>query len=416
MTNGGHSLRRNFSWTIVGNVIYAVCLWGILSVLTKLGSQAVVGRYALASAIVTPVVMFANLQLRSVLASDAHNTHRFGEYLAVRLVMLPAAFLIVLVIGLMNYSGELLLVILLSCLARIFEGLSDILYGLAQKNERMDLVSRSLMIKGVAGLVLVGLIFAATRSLVWAMVGFVAAWAVPLLFFDLPRARALLHATGEDFRPHWQVSSLRQIVWLTLPMGLVMMLAQLRHTIPRTFLAEHWSEDEVGVMAALAYMVVAGSTVVMALGQSSLAPLAKVYAAGRIAKFRRMVGKLVLLGSAVGLLGIVVAHFAGREILTLIYTAEYGDYESEFVVVMLAGACFFVGSLLGPVATSMRAFRGQMVIQIVNVGLMLGLAWWLIPTRGIMGAALTMLGGAAWIVVGLMGLIAWRLPRSGQNQ
>ncbi|MFT7699388.1 MAG: O-antigen/teichoic acid export membrane protein [Candidatus Krumholzibacteriia bacterium] len=416
MTSRGNSLRRNFSWTIVGNVIYAVCLWGILAVLTKLGNPAVVGRYALASAVVTPVVMFANLQLRSVLAADAQNSHNFGDYFAVRLLMLPAAFLVVLGIGLMNYSGELLVVILLFCVARILEGLSDILFGLAQKNERMDLVSRSLMIKGLFGLILVGSVFAATRSLIWAMVAFVTAWAVPLLTFDLPQARAQLLATGQELRPRWSRPVFGQIVWLTLPLGLVMMLAQLRHTIPRTYLVEYWSEDEVGVIAALTYMIVAGSTVVMALGQSSLAPLAKIYSAGRLADFRRLVLKLVLLGSAVGVLGILVAVFAGRELLTLIYTAEYGAYEREFVVVMIAGAFYFVGGLLGPAATSMKAFRGQLLIQVVNVGLMLVLAWLLIPTRGIMGAVLTMLGGAAWIVVGMSGLIIWKLRGSGKNQ
>ena len=98
MTDGQPSLRRNFSWTFLGNAVFAACLWGILAVLTKLGSPDVVGRFALGSAIATPAIMFANLQLRVVLATDASQTHEFRDYLGVRLVMLPAALLLVLVI------------------------------------------------------------------------------------------------------------------------------------------------------------------------------------------------------------------------------------------------------------------------------------------------------------------------------
>jgi hypothetical protein len=40
------SLRLNFSWALAGNIIYAACQWGMLSVLAKLGSPEMVGLFA----------------------------------------------------------------------------------------------------------------------------------------------------------------------------------------------------------------------------------------------------------------------------------------------------------------------------------------------------------------------------------
>ena len=37
------TLRRNFSWTFVGNLVYSGCQWGMLVVLAKLGSPGMVG-------------------------------------------------------------------------------------------------------------------------------------------------------------------------------------------------------------------------------------------------------------------------------------------------------------------------------------------------------------------------------------
>jgi hypothetical protein len=51
----GLSLRRNFAWTVLGNVTYAACQWGMLVALAKLGSPEMVGQFALGLAIGAPV-------------------------------------------------------------------------------------------------------------------------------------------------------------------------------------------------------------------------------------------------------------------------------------------------------------------------------------------------------------------------
>ena len=41
------ALRVTFAWTLAGNVVYAGCQWGMISILAKLGSAAGVGQFAL---------------------------------------------------------------------------------------------------------------------------------------------------------------------------------------------------------------------------------------------------------------------------------------------------------------------------------------------------------------------------------
>ena len=76
----GLSLRKNFTWTLAGNVVYAGCQWGMLVVLAKLGTPEMLGQFALALAITAPVMMFAYLGLRNVLATDARSEYLFGHY------------------------------------------------------------------------------------------------------------------------------------------------------------------------------------------------------------------------------------------------------------------------------------------------------------------------------------------------
>ncbi|MBU8912579.1 MAG: lipopolysaccharide biosynthesis protein [Spirochaetales bacterium] len=376
--------------------------------MTKLGTPDVVGRFNLGSIIATPIIMFANLQLRSVLATDAKNQYRLQDYVGVRLLVLPFAFLVVLAVAMLGYRSEQVLIIGLFACARCVESLSDLLYGYAQKNERLDLVARSLVIKGFVTLLGFGVTFAVTRHLGWAMVGLVIAWSIPLLFFDLPRARKIVAEHPLDrLWPRWKKGPIISLMRLSLPLGFVMLLLQMRHTVPRTVLEGNFGEGELGIFSALAYLVIVGDTIVQALSQSSLARLAVFYRQGDHRRFGRTVLNLVGFGLVMGAVGVLAAHFIGRQLLTVIYSSEYGAHHRLFVLIMAGGGLFYISSMLGSPATAMRAFGGQMAIQIVTVVLLTGLSLALIPGRGAYGAALVMLGGGAWTALGY-GILVWR--------
>src|SRR5258707_1894353 len=162
-------LRADFTWVLSGNVLYSACQWGIVVVLAKLGSPAQVGEYALGLAVSAPIVLFANLQLRALLASDVNGQVAFGQYLTFRLATLGAALIAVAgVAALTQPKGHLAGIVLLVGLAQALEFVSDTYYGLMQRLERMDRISASLILKGPLSLAALWAAMYLTRSVVWA--------------------------------------------------------------------------------------------------------------------------------------------------------------------------------------------------------------------------------------------------------
>ena len=138
------TLRGNFSWTFAGNLVYAACQWGILVILAKLGSPEMVGQFTLGLAITAPIIMFTNLELRIVQATDARKQYSFSDYLGLRLISTALALAIITVISLLGgFRWETSLVIFLMGLAKAFESISDIFHGLIQQHERMDRIATS---------------------------------------------------------------------------------------------------------------------------------------------------------------------------------------------------------------------------------------------------------------------------------
>ncbi|MGO9315518.1 MAG: lipopolysaccharide biosynthesis protein [Syntrophobacteraceae bacterium] len=408
------SLTRNFSWTLAGNVAYTGCQWAMLAVLAKLGTPGMVGQFVLSLAVTAPVIMFSNLNLRAVQATDARHEYQFADYLGLRLVCtLLAVAAIIAVTFLSGYRGQTATVILAVGVAKAFESISDIYYGLLQRHERMDYIARSMMIKGPLSLIALAMGSYMTGRIFWGACAMALVWGLVLVLYDIPVAGIVLSGknarTGKRggdcsilaaMKPRWNRFELGSLMWCSLPLGLVMMLISLNANIPRYFIVHYLGTEQLGIFAAMAYLMLAGNTIVGALGQSASPVLARHYAEGQIKAFYGLLIKLVGIGALLGGGGILVAVFAGRELLTILYTPQYAERVDVFVWIMAAAAVSYIASFLGYGMTAARYFQAQTPLM-ACVALCSALAcFWLVPATGLSGAAWAILVSAIVLMLG----------------
>ncbi|MFN9406835.1 MAG: lipopolysaccharide biosynthesis protein [Dolichospermum sp.] len=401
--NKNITLRRNFSWTFIGNLIYSGCQWGMLVVLAKLGNPEMVGTFTLGLAVTAPVMMFSNLQLRDIQTTDAKNHYLFNDYLGLRLITTGLALPIILWITLATgYKGETAIVIILIGFAKGLESISDVFYGLLQKHEKMDRMAISVMMKGPLSLLMLSIGTYISGSIVWGVLGLVIAWACILLIWDIPSYRWLINKftsegeipdslEGRTAKPRWQLGTIRKLIWLSLPLGLVMMLISLNANIPRYFLEHSLGKKELGVFAALAYLIVAGNMVVSALGSAARPRLAKYYAGGNVSAYQKLLLQLVAIACLLGLSGILVAWVAGGQILTIVYQPEYAKYTDLLIWLMVTAGIGYVSSFLGEGMTAARYFRTQIPLFIVVTSTSAIASFWFIPKNGLKGAAIALM-------------------------
>lgn len=414
------SLRANFSWTFVGNVVYAGCQWAMLVVLAKLGTPEMVGQFALGLAIASPVIMFANLQLRGVQATDAKRRFLFADYLGLRLTTSTIAALVIAVLAFIGgYHFETALVILVIGLAKAVESVSDVFYGFLQQQERMDQIAKAQMLKGPLSLLMLGMLVALTGSVFVGAIGLLLAWTVVLVIYVIPGVARIHRELSDTFvgdkrdtlRPRWSLNTLAKLTWLALPLGVVMMLISLNTNIPRYVLERYEGEHGLGIFAAMSYLMVAGTTVVSALGQSASPRLAKYYAGGNLAAFRNLLLKLVGIGLFLGLSAVLVVAVAGKPILTLLYRPEYAEQSDVFIWVTMAAAAGYVASFLGFGMTAARYFKVQAPLFAVVTGATALLSLWLVPEYGLQGAAYALLLSAVVQVGGGLAVVTHAIYR-----
>jgi O-antigen/teichoic acid export membrane protein len=431
------SLRQNFSWTFTGNIIYAASQWGMLVILAKLGSPEMVGKFTLGLAVAAPVILLCSLQLRQIQVTDVRQQYLFADYLGLRLICMLLSLVVIALITLKaGYQWETSLIILIIGLSKALESISDIFHGLFQYHERMDRIAISLMIKGPLSLLMLGVGVRLSNSVLGGAIGLAIAWLLVLVFYDLPSGAVILKgipalAGTEDavnftpnqypprnrqLQPRFSWATLQRLIWLSLPLGFVMMLISLNTNIPRYFIERYLGERELGIFSALSYLMVAGGIVVNALGQSASPRLSQYYAAGKSKDFRNLVLKTMLIGALLGGISILGAAVAGKEILTLLYRPEYAKQLYLFVLLMVAAGAGYVASFLGYGMTAAQFFRVQMPLFMIVTGISSLVCWWLVPTQGLIGAAIALIVGAVVQGIFALGVILYALHKLDKLQ
>jgi O-antigen/teichoic acid export membrane protein len=390
----GFSLRRNFSWTLFGNVFYSACQWGILVVLTKVGTSEMVGTFTFAFAVTAPLFMFFNLQLRVVQATDARTQFTFNDYLGLRLVSTTMALAILVFIAGM-LSDERSIVVLIIGIAKAIESMSDVCYGYMQQHERMDFIAFSLMGRGALSLILVGVGIMTSGTVIGAVSGLAVAWIVMLLGYDLRVMRQFTKMFADlgfqNLEPAWQWQTQKKLIGLTLPLGFVMLLISLSTNIPRYFIEHFLSPRELGIFAAIAYLTSIGSIIQGALAQAASPQLAKFYASDNRRSLVSLLLKLIGLSCIFGLASIILSKTIGQDILRLVYKPEYAKHTNLLILLMIAASLNYISSFLGTAITSVRYFRSQVPMICTTLLIMVIGCFYLIPIWGVEGVPATMI-------------------------
>jgi O-antigen/teichoic acid export membrane protein len=392
----GRSLRANVTWTLASNLVSAGSQWGMVVAIAKLGNPIMVGQYALALAIVAPLILFSNLQLRAIQVTDIRGEFQFGDYLGVRLtatVITAIAILLLVMAG--SYQSATAFTILGLTFSKGMEGVSDIFYGFLQQRERMDRIAQSTMIRMPLSLAAMTAAVYWTHSVFIGTLGLAVVQIAVLLSYDVPVSARLGKDMQESrtadaspkFWPKWRFQIMKNLAWMAAPLGGAMLLISLQTNIPRYFIERFLGERELGIFAALAYFLAAGNIVTEAIGQSVMPRLARMFQGQDRRGLRKLLLQLVALGALGGFLAWAGGRLVGPQVLKLLYRPEYAKHMNVFLILLLSAAPTYMASFLGYAMTAARLFWLQVPLSLIATTTVALACLWLVPTRGLIGAA-----------------------------
>lgn len=384
------SIRRGLSWSIVGSLASFAGSWGFVLVLIHGGEPELVGQYGLAMAIGAPILALTNFQLRGLLATDASREFSFGDYLGLRLIgMVISAFTMTIVLTLSDFNRSVIVLAAIIAVRRAVESISDIYYGLFQRQELQNLIAQASMWSTLLNLVVFGAVFVMTDDLAWALSGTIVTSLVLLMLHNIPHARRLEPTTqgvSENLSPDWNAFALRRLFLQAIPLTLVSSLLVLDQNVPRYVLAAQSDLDQLGIFVALGSLLVAVNIFSNAVAQTISPRLAIHVATNNKREFTALILKTEL-GALVASLGAIgLAYVIGPEVISWIYEPRYSSHEAGIVMLALSAGMAVMGQFLANANTAARRLNVQVPITILALLILTLGCLWLVPEHGVDGA------------------------------
>ena len=397
-------------WSLTGAAGALALQWLLLLLVARLGGPVAAGRFALALAVTGPVILLAGLGFRHAQMADPMVDGRLPTYVALRgvtLVLAVVAILLIAALGPFDHATSW--AITLVGLAKAAESGGEVTHGFLQRRGRFDLVARSLLGRGVLGVMGLGLGMA-WGGLIGGLVGLCLAWAASTLTID----RANLHREAPGLVRSGRVAGreVRGLLEATIPLGAVALLWATALNLPRYFLEGLHGPAALGRFAVAASLIVPAGAVANAVGQSGSRVLALRMAAGDHAAPRERWWWAIGIGAALGVGVLVAGLLLGPWLVREAFGPAFALTRRELAPFLLAGALGSMATLFDYLILAAGRFRLQLGLgALVWVTTAVASAAW-VPRRGVGGAALA-LAVAAIVHLALAAGAAWRLaPRS----
>jgi O-antigen/teichoic acid export membrane protein len=388
------SLRSAVIWMLAGRFTYILCQFGVLAALVNIGSIAAAGQFVLGLAVTAPVVMFCNLQLRLVLATDVGHEVPFADYLAVRNLMAVVALGLILALALLAESWPVAIIIAAVGVSKLVESISDIHYGRLQRANRTNIVSRSLFIRGLASFALATLACLAFESVVGVCGALSICGLAVLVLHDVPASNSLQDEAR--YESHRERSAdhreqMLKLVWRGLPLAAGSALMSLEANVPRYVVAARFDANVLAVVGVMTYALAIGQTLASALCYPAVPRLAAHHAERKTRAFLRLVGKLVAVGGFAALLAVVASALFGRQVLLVVMGEEFAGHGTLLVMTVAAGGIQVIQHIL---LNALRAMRRFKIVSLIQVA-------WLITTAALCVGFTRLAGvnGVGWALI-----------------
>ena len=324
------NITKRFSLLLLANFVSMLSQWSVLSVFSKNSDLSFLGAFSLSLAFISPIMMFAGLQLKSIVASDTSKEYNIFDYLRVRIASGFCSLILIIFIAIIFYK-EFLNSIIFLAIVKTFESLGEVMYGNWLRDGKVSKICFSTLLKSIFGWGVFPVICLSFKSLEMGFFYLMLIQFVVFIFYDI-RGIKLISIKLDIFKNLWNQ---RDIVKIGFFLGVTASLSSLCINIPRYFIEHLMGNKELGIFTALCYLWIATGYISNSIGDGYLSYLSELINGQNYQMVKRKLFFLLKCITVVTPLILTPIYFAGDEILMFIYSPIFKGYSNPFMLVML---------------------------------------------------------------------------------
>lgn len=356
--------KSSYIWNMIaytGNSFQSVLL---MLVISRKGNLTDTAMFSIGFTIASMLVLLGKYAVRNYQVSDIKMVYTYGEYVYARIVttagmLLAAVGYLVFCYFYKDYSADKIICVALLLGPRFLEAVEDVLHGDLQRNGRLDIAAKIWAIRTWGYIVCFAVIYGLTGVIAQAAAG---SLLVAIVIWGI-----LNHAVYDLFPKN--MSYEKEKVWellkncfpLAVSMFTVMYMANSpKYTVDAVFTSEEQTCFNIVFMPVF---------VIALFGNYIYNPIVKSLAVlregGQSKKIKKiMCFQTLVLMSFSGLVALCGKWF-GIRWLEILYKVSLEQYETEFVLLMIAGGALAVFNFLVVISTVIRRQKPLLYISVI---------------------------------------------------
>ncbi len=380
-------MKKNIIWNTIGSFTIAVTSLFYTIILTRCSNLAETGLYTIAFALACNSVTLASFGGRTYQVTDTKNEIHTFSYILCRYSTVITTLLIMLTyLFSKDYSLYKSTIIFLLCIFKYLEEVSDVYYGVLQKNHLLYKVGQFQFFKSILNVVLFYIIISQFHSLLGAVLALVGVNLFFVIFLERYQARKC-----ERWKTKFFFDDIKKYFMANLMICILTFTTNYLINVPKYAIDKFLTSD----IQALFGIIIMPATVMLLIGNFIMNPLlvdiAQLYNDQKYKAVRQLIFKIILIIFGIGLFALGGAYLLGIPVFNLVYGLDLSSYKTELMLIIVGSIFYTVTAILSTVFVAMRKINIQVILNMIVCICAFFFGEPLVSNMGIYGGALAYL-------------------------
>lgn len=344
--------HKKFLWNMIGGISNASSSMLLLIIVNRAIGAEQGGIFSLGFAIAQMLITIATLEIRNYQATDLQEKFKFTDYYSLRILTCIIMFVVgIFYVCIHHYNFEKSTVILLLCLYKGIEALSDVFEGMFQQKERIDLAGKSMAYRVIISTFIFTVVIICSRNLVISETALVITALSVCVIYNGYWAKQF-----STIKYTFNLVHHIEIAKNCLPIALGGFLIMYVANAPKYAIDKYLNLEMQNIFSIIFMPALIINLFSLFVFRPMLTSVTLTWMNHNRTGFMKMIGKAIGWMSLMTVFFSLCAYIAGVPILSFIYGVDLTDYRDALVIIMLGGG---LNALMTIFRFSLTAIREQ---------------------------------------------------------
>lgn len=361
--------RKDYVWNTAAGLINAAEAVVMSMIVTRMTGLSDAGMLTMAFAVGNLMLPIGKFGVRNFQVTDVEHKFSLFTYIMTRL-----ATVIVMVISVcgylgyatsrLGYSSDKIGVVFAVCMIYAVEALEDVIWGYYQQRNRLYAGAGMFCVRWTGILLFFPVALYISRSLkdtlLWCMILSAVIFLI-LLRVSYPRICRREDRFSEMSGNRIDFRQIGRLLKAVLPLFGISFLALYENNMPKYSIDAYMTDEIQACYGFVAMPVFVIGLLNNFIYQPSLVPMAVEWEQGQVVKFRKRIGRQIMIIGALAGVCMTGAYLLGIPVLSLLYNTDLTGYKRELMILLLASAFLAASGYQSVVLTIMRCQKALLL-------------------------------------------------------